>query len=122
MRGWLQGRLVLPNSRSRSSGLDISLAGAILAILSFYAAGVSRVPATAPNLIRFFEQPPGTSYPAVMPQDAALLLLADPATSASPAASGGLVLPPVLGSVWTLLAYVGIALVVLGPLWARYRR
>lgn len=113
---------MLPNSRSRSTGLDISLAGAILAILSFYAAGVSRIPATSPNLIRFFDKPPGTSYPAVMPQDAALLLLADPSTTPSTTAAGGLVLPPVLGSVWTLLAYVGMALVVLGPLWAHYRR
>lgn len=109
-------------SRSRSSGLDISLLGALLAIVSFYAAGVTRVPGDVPNLIRFLEKPPGTHYAAGTPQDAALLLLLDPSTAGSTRASAGLALPAGLESVFLLLAAVGLAMVVAGPIWARVYR
>lgn len=113
---------MLPKTVNRSTGLDISLAGAILASVSFLASNVSHIPATSPHIIRFFDKPPGTTYPAVMPQDAALLLLTDPSTASSTTGAGGITLPPVFGSVWMLLGFLGIGLVVLGPIWAYYNR
>lgn len=86
------------------------------------AANFSEIPATAPHIIRFFDKPPGTSYPAVMPQDAALLLLTDPSTSESVTHAGGVSLPPVMGSVWMLLALFGVGLIVLGPILAIVNR
>lgn len=106
---------------ARSSGLDVSLLGVIVAGIGFSVEYVAGAAGTTPHLIRFFDKPPGTSYPAVMPQDAALLLLADPSTTGSSATSGA---TPVisLGDLPTFLAYVGLVLVVLGPLWTWYYR
>lgn len=111
---------MLPGSSSRSSGLDISLLGVIVAVLAFYAGNSQYFSGAVPNLIRFFEKPPGTSYPGVMPQDKALLLLTDPSTAASTgSASWPLVAVPSDG--WAVLVYLGLLLVVLGPIWARLR-
>lgn len=106
---------------ARSSGLDISLLGVIVAGIGFSLEYVMDAAGTTPRLIRFFDKPPGTTYPAVMPQDAALLLLADPSTTASSATSGA---TPVvsLGDLPTFVAYVGLVLVVAGPLWTWYHR
>lgn len=105
-------------STSRSSGLDISLLGAIVAILAFYAGNSSYFEGAAPHLIRFFDKPPGTTYPAVMPQDKALLLLADPSTTASTGSTASI---PIPAGGWALLMYVGLLMVVIGPLWAWVR-
>lgn len=106
-----------PRRAARSSGLDISLLGVILAIIGFYGSQLGELAGTMPHLIRFFDVPPGHSSPAVMPQDAALLLLTDPTTTESSTISGtGMQLP--VGELPMIIAYVGLFLIVLGPVWA----
>lgn len=106
---------------ARSSGLDVSLLGMIVAGIGFTLDYVTGAAGTSPHLVRFFDKPAGTSYPAVMPQDAALLLLTDPSTTASRPISGGATAIS-LGDLPVFVAYVGAVLVVAGPLWAWYHR
>ncbi|MFC6989317.1 hypothetical protein ACFQJD_12455 [Haloplanus sp. GCM10025708] len=103
---------------SRSSALDVSLLGVIVAVVSFYSARLSPTDGTSPNLIRFFDTAPSREYPAVLPQDKALLLLLDPGTGPTTAASTG----PATGGVWPLLFLVGLLMVVAGPILAWLRR
>ena len=106
---------------ARSSGLDISLLGVIVTGIGFSLNHVADAAGTMPHLIRFFDKPQGTSYPAATPQDSALLLLTDPSTTASSATSG--TAPAVsLGALPTLLVVLGVVLVVAGPLWTWYHR
>ncbi len=106
-----------PRGAVRSSGLDITLLGVIFAIIGFYASRLGEMVGTMPHIIRFFDVPPGRSTPGVMPQDAGLLLLNDPATTASSTISGnGMQLP--VGELPMIIAYVGGFLILLGPVWA----
>lgn len=103
---------------ARSSGLDVSLLGVIVTgvALSVHAfAGSGRV---APNLIRFFEVPPDTKHPAVMPQDKALILLSDPSTNPSAEVAAGIDLSVSLDGALAFLVFVGVAMILVGPLWA----
>jgi hypothetical protein len=102
----------------RSSGLDVSLLGVVVAVVSFYAARFSTSAGTAPNLIRFFETSPGREYPAVLPQDKALLLLLEPSAASTDAvASSG-----AAGGIWSLLLVVGLLLILAGPTLAWIKR
>ncbi|MFB6068768.1 MAG: hypothetical protein ABEJ90_02460 [Halobacterium sp.] len=94
----------------RSSALDVSLLGLVVAIVSFYAARLPAAGAT-PNLIRFFETSPGRRYPAILPQDKALLLLLAPGTGTETATTTG----SATGGVWSLLFLVGLLVVLAGP-------
>lgn len=106
---------------ARSSGLDVSLLGVIVAGVGAFLDSVLDAAGTSPHLIRFFDKPPGTDYPAVLPQDAALLLLTDPSTASSGTISGGTQVAS-FGDLPTFVAYVGAVLVLAGPLWAWYHR
>lgn len=108
-------------SVARSSGLDVSLLGVIVAGVGLLVDRVADAAGTMPHLVRFFDVPADTQHPAVMPQDAALLLLTDPSTTASRSVSGGEAVVAV-GDVPTLLVALGAALIVAGPLWAWYVR
>ncbi|WP_251329140.1 hypothetical protein [Haloplanus pelagicus] len=95
------------------SPLDISLLGLIAVIVGGYGREISVPPDTSPHLIRFFSVSPDRTYPAVMPQDKALLLLNDPSTTEATreaTAAGGS-----LYAVWTLVAVVGVLLLLAGP-------
>jgi len=106
----MDSRLV--NSDS-TSGLDLTLLGLIAAIVGWYGRSISVPATTKPDLIRFFSVSPDRTYPAVMPQDKALLLLNDPATGeAAGAATAG---AGSLDGVWTLVALIGLLLLVAGP-------
>lgn len=102
---------------ARSTGLDVSLLGVLAIGVGFFLEYVTDAAGTSPHLIRFFDKPSGTTYPAVMPQDAALLLLTDPSTTASGTVSGGAASVS-LGGLPSFVVAVGVALVVAGPLWA----
>lgn len=108
-------------SAVKSSGLDISLLGVIVAGIGLTMDRLGSSSDTMPHLIRFFDVPPGRAHPAILPQDAALLLLTDPATTSSGTISGA---PPIiqLGDVPLIVAYLGVALVIVGPLWSWYFR
>lgn len=106
--------------RERSSALDVSLLGAILAGVAFYGGNLSVSGGTSPNLIRFYDKPPGTQYPATLPQDKALLLLADPTTTASSGAAGVAGAP--LDPLWKVLFAVGVVVLLAGPVLAWQRR
>ena len=100
-------------NRERSSALDISLLGVIAVIVGGYGRRLS-VPADAsPDLIRFFSVSPDRTYAAVLPQDKALLLLSDPstgrATQQATQATGA------FDGIWTLVALVGVILLLAGP-------
>jgi hypothetical protein len=100
-------------NRDRPSALDVSLLGLIATIVGGYGRSISVPADTAPNLIRFFSVSPDRTYPAVMPQDKALLLLNDPSTTEATreaTAAGGS-----LYAVWTLVAVVGVLLLLAGP-------
>ncbi|GAB6860631.1 hypothetical protein ACFR97_08155 [Haloplanus litoreus] len=100
-------------SRERSSALDVSLLGVIAVIVGGYGRSLS-VPADAsPDLIRFFSVSPDRTYAAVLPQDKALLLLSDPSTGE--ATRQATRTPGALDGVWTLVALVGIMLLLAGP-------
>ncbi|MFB6196567.1 MAG: hypothetical protein ABEI80_10380 [Haloplanus sp.] len=104
------------------SGLDITLLGLIAAIVGGYGRTMSVPAGTSPHLIRFFSAPPDRTYPAVMPQDKALLLLSDPSVerSASRATAEAAVS---LDGLWTVVAFVGLLLVIAGPIiaWTNVR-
>jgi hypothetical protein len=106
------------STRERSSALDMSLLGVIAVIVGGYGRSLS-VPADAsPDLIRFFSVSPDRTYAAVLPQDKALLLLSDPstgrATQQATQATGA------FDGLWTLVALVGVILLLAGPViaWA----
>lgn len=102
---------MLPRSAARSSGLDVSLLGVIIAGVAASAGGLAVVPTGTPRLLRFADVGPGYVPVAAMPQDSALLLLLRSAPRAAPPPTG-------TPSPWTLLLLVGLLLVVAGPLWA----
>lgn len=106
---------------ARASGLDVSLLGVIVAGVGASLDYVADAAGTTPHLVRFFDEPSGGGSPPGVPQDAALLLLADPSTTGSGTLSGG---TPVLslGTLPALLTFVGAVLVVAGPLWALAHR
>jgi hypothetical protein len=107
----MKSRLI--NSDS-TSPLDLTLLGIIAVIVGGYGRSMSVPANTTPDLIRFFSVSPDRTYPAVMPQDKALLLLSDPATGratgeATAGAAGA------LDGIWTLVALLGFVLVLAGP-------
>ncbi|WP_248895292.1 hypothetical protein [Haloplanus halobius] len=95
------------------SGMDITLLGLIAVIVGGYGRSLSVPAGTAPDLIRFFSVPPERTYPAVMPQDKALLLLNDPSIARSRQTTAETAVS--LDGVWTLVALVGVMLVIAGP-------
>jgi hypothetical protein len=103
----------LINSDS-TSPLDLTLLGIIAVIVGAYGRSMSVPATTKPHLIRFFSVSPDRTYPGVMPQDKALLLLSDPSTARTTgeatASAGGS-----MGGVWTLVALLGLLLVLAGP-------
>ena len=95
----------------RSSGLDVSLLGVIVAGVATYAGGLAGATGGTPRLLRFAETGPDYVPVAAMPQDSALLLLLRSSPeAAAPAAAAG--------SPWSVLVLLGLVLVVAGPLWA----
>jgi len=114
---------MIPSKVVRSSGLDISLLGVILAGFGVTLNVVTGAEADTPHLIRFFDVSPDRTYPAMLPQDAALLLLSDPSTaetSSQPASAGASVAS--LGHLPTLVIAAGLALVLAGPIWSWFYR
>jgi hypothetical protein len=107
----MKSRLV--NSDS-TSPLDLTLLGVIAVIVGAYGRSMSVPADTTPHLIRFFSVSPDRTYPGVLPQDKALLLLTEPsatqATGEAAAGAGGS-----MGGVWTLVALLGLLLVLAGP-------
>ena len=97
-----------------TSPLDLTLLGIIAVILGAYGRSMSVPATTNPDLIRFFSVSPDRTYAAVLPQDKALLLLNDPstarATGEATASAGGS-----MAGLWTLVALVGLLLVLAGP-------
>lgn len=110
-----------PRGAVRSSGLDITLLGVIIAIVGFYASRLGEVVGTMPHIIRFFDVPPDRSTPGIMPQDQALLLLNDPATSASAPLSNPVPALP-FGDLPVVVMYLGVVLIFAGPLWSWWNR
>ena len=98
-----------------TSPLDLTLLGIIAVIVGAYGRSMSVPANTQPHLIRFFSVSPDRTYPGVMPQDKALLLLSDPstarATGEATASAGGS-----MSGVWTLVALLGLLLVLAGPM------
>lgn len=110
-----------PRGAVRSSGFDVSLLGVIVVGIGLFVDRIERSAGTMPHLIRFFDEPSGTAYPAVAPQDKALLLLNDPETTSSSAIAAGETAIS-FGSLSAVLAYLGIALILFGPVWAWTKR
>lgn len=112
----MESRLI--NSDS-TSGLDLILLGLIAVIVGGYGRTMSVPATTKPDLIRFFSVSPDRTYAAVLPQDKALLLLTDPATgrAAGEATAGAM---GSMHGVWTLVALLGVVLILVGPVivWA----
>lgn len=105
---------MVPSHGPRESGLDLVLLGVIVVGLGVYADLFTGSSEATPSLVRFFQVLPDTTYPAVLPQDKALLLLTDPqtaevATSSVEASSG----------VGAVLLGVGVVIVALGVLLSR---
>ena len=96
-------------SSVRGSGLDVALLGVIVAGIGASAGIVSGSAGATPSFVRFFQVPEGTTYPAALPQDKALLLLTDPRTA--DAAAGGV---GSSGGVGPVLVAAGAVLVALG--------
>ncbi|AZH24224.1 hypothetical protein [Haloplanus aerogenes] len=112
----MKSRLI--NSDS-TSGLDLVLLGLIAVIVGGYGRSMSVPANTKPDLIRFFSVSPDRTYAAVLPQDKALLLLSDPTTGQ--AASGAAASPVgAMDGIWTLVALLGVMLILAGPMlvWA----
>jgi hypothetical protein len=112
----MKSRLI---NRDSTSPLDLTLLGLIAVIVGGYGRTMSVPADTKPDLIRFFSVSPDRTYAAVMPQDKALLLLSDPATGqATSEATAGAV--GAFDGIWTLVALLGLMLVLAGPalLWA----
>ena len=102
------------------SGLDLVLLGAVVAGLGVYADAFADSTRATPSLVtRFLQIPPGTSPPAVLPQDRALLLMTDPRTA--DAATGGVASGSATGSsgAGLILVAVGVVLIASGVLLAR---
>lgn len=104
----------LPLGNGHTRWHDIALLGTILAAVSFYATRLNGGNAV-PHILRFYDVPPGTTYPATLPQDKALLLLMEPSTDASStvAAAG-----PALDPLWNFLLVVGLVAALGGALLA----
>ena len=96
-------------SSLRESGLDVALLGVIVAGIGASAGIVSGSADATPSLVRFFQVPAGTTPPAALPQDRALLLLTDPRTA--DAAAGGV---GSSGGIGPVLVVAGALLVALG--------
>ncbi|MXR42712.1 hypothetical protein GRX01_15365 [Halobaculum sp. WSA2] len=96
-------------SSVRESGLDVVLLGVLVAGIGASAGIVSGSASATPSFVRFFQVPKGTTYPAALPQDKALLLLTDPRTA--DAAAGGV---GSSGGIGPVLVAVGVMLVALG--------
>jgi len=96
-------------SSVRESGLDVDLLGVFVAGNGTSAEVVSGSANATPSLLRFFQVPTGTTYPAALPQDKALLLLTDPRTA--DAAAGGV---ESSGGIGLVLVATGETLVALG--------
>lgn len=96
-------------SSVRGTGLDVALLGVLVAGVGASAGIVSGSTGATPSLVRFFQVPAGTTYPAALPQDKALLLLTDPRTA--DAASGGV---GSSGGVGPAMVGAGAVLVALG--------
>jgi hypothetical protein len=107
----MRSRLI--NSDS-TSPLDLTLLGIIAVVIGWYGRTMSVPATTKPHLIRFFSVSPDRTYPAVMPQDKALLLLSDPATGQA-AGEATASTAGTLNGVWALVALVGFMLVLAGP-------
>lgn len=96
-------------SSVRESGLDVVLLGVIVAGIGTSAGVVSGSASATPSLVRFLQVPKGTTYPAALPQDKALLLLTDPRTADAAAGGGGS-----SGGIGPVLIAAGVMLVALG--------
>lgn len=110
-----------PRGKARSSGLDISLLGFIIAIVGFYIGRLGDMVETMPHLIRFFDVPPDQTTPGVMPQDKALLLLTDPSTTSSAPLSKSLPALPT-GELSIVVMILGVVLIFAGPVWSWHNR
>jgi len=108
----MKSRLI--NSDS-TSPLDLTLLGVIAVIVGAYGRSISVPATTKPHLIRFFSVSPDRTYPGVLPQDKALLLLTEPSTARTTgeatASAGGS-----MTGIWTLVALLGLMLVIAGPM------
>jgi len=108
----MKSRLI--NSDS-TSPLDLTLLGVIAVIVGAYGRSISVPATTKPHLIRFFSVSPDRTYPGVLPQDKALLLLTEPSTARTTgeatASAGGS-----MSGIWTLVALLGLMLVIAGPM------
>ena len=102
-----------PSGLPRDSGLDLVLLGALVAGLGVYANVIVDSAGATPSLVRFSQAPPDTSFPGVLPQDNALLLLADPRTADAATGGGG-----ATGEVGFVLVAVGAVVVAAGFLMA----
>jgi len=108
----MESRLI--NSDS-TSPLDLTLLGIIAVIVGGYGRTMSVPADTNPDLIRFFSVSPDRTYAAVLPQDKALLLLSDPAVAQ--ATGGGTAgATGTMAGIWTVVALLGLLLVVAGPM------
>ena len=100
-----------PSGWPRDSGLDLVLLGALVVGLGAHANVFVASAGATPSLIRFSQVPPGASLPGVLPQDKALLLLADPRTA--DAATGGVGVTGDIGAVLVAVGAVVVATVFL---------
>ena len=105
---------MFPTHGSRSRGFDLVLLGTLVAGLGLYARVLSGSTEASPSLLRFFQVPADTRFPAVLPQDKALLLLTDPRTA--DAAAGGV---DPTGGIGVVLLAIGVVLVSMGLLTVR---
>ncbi|SHH36034.1 hypothetical protein [Halobaculum gomorrense] len=97
------------------NGLDIALLGVIAAGLGLSLGAVAGSAESSPSLIRFFQAPADATYPGVLPQDKALLLLTDPRTAdAATGASGAAGAADPSGGVELVLVGVGAVLIAVG--------
>jgi hypothetical protein len=107
----MESRLI---NSDTTSPLDLTLLGIIAVILGAYGRSMSVPATTKPHLIRFFSVSPDRTYPGVLPQDKALLLLTEPSTARTTgevtASAGGS-----MTGIWTLVALLGLMLVLAGP-------
>lgn len=99
----------MPFDALRGDRLDLVLLGGLVVGLGSSTRLFAGSAGAAPSLVRFFQVPPGTTYPAALPQDKALLLLTDPRTA--DAAAGG-VAPS--GGVGPFLVALGLAVAAAG--------
>lgn len=105
---------MVPSHGPRESGLDLVLLGVIIVGLGVYADLFVGSSNATLSLVRLFQALPDTTYPAVLPQDRALLLLTGPQTAEAATSS-----VEASGGVGAVLFGGGIVIVALGVLLSR---